>query len=77
MFDAISLNDGIVGSRFDQKQVIGFQMSLPSALHPGSRWKFAGDVSASPKRNPHEVDHHSLGAVAGERESRREVLALR
>lgn len=40
MFDRISLNDRILGSRFDQEQVIGFQMSVPSGILCSKRWKF-------------------------------------
>src|SRR5216684_8601341 len=39
-----------LGSRFDQEQVIGFQMSLFSGILYSKRWKFVRWVFALPKR---------------------------
>src|SRR5437588_11933098 len=50
MFDGISPNDRMLGSMFDQAQVIGFQMSLPSGILFKKRWKFVWWVFALPKR---------------------------
>jgi hypothetical protein len=40
----------MLGSKFDQEQVIGFQMSVPSGLHSLKRWKFVWWVCGLPKK---------------------------
>ena len=50
MFDGISPNDRMLGSMFDQAQVIGFQMSLPSGILCSKRWKFTGLFVVMSKR---------------------------
>src|SRR5258708_18686849 len=50
MFDGICPNDRIFGSKFDQEQIGGFQMSVPSGILCSKRWKFVSYVSVLPKR---------------------------
>src|SRR5436305_10096058 len=50
MFDRISPNHRIVGSKFDQEPMVGFQMSLPSGILSSKSWKFVRWFFALPKR---------------------------
>src|SRR5216684_2281217 len=50
MFDEISPNHRIVGSRFDQEPRVSFQVSLPSGILCSKSWKFVRWFFALPKR---------------------------
>lgn len=42
MFDGITLSGRFLRSKFDQEQMIDYQMSLPSGILLKKRWKFIG-----------------------------------
>src|SRR5438445_10761282 len=62
MFDGICPKDRNFGSMFDQEQMVGFQMSLPSGILSNRSWKFLGSCVVMSKREV--ISCLSLACVA-------------